>query len=106
MDFLSHIDSIPGMQGDPDLPEGVMVEPIPQRIWSSAHENDRKSKYGHRDLIGYGKIPTNPNWPKGAKVALNFVINYEEGGESCVLHGDMQSEHLLSDIIGAEPLSK
>ena len=57
-------------------------------------------------MIGYGKVTTNPQWPKGAKVALNFVINYEEGGESCLLHGDSQSEHLLSDIIGAQPMSK
>ncbi len=103
---LDHIDSLPGMMDDPDLPDGTPVEPIPHRTWSSAHPNDRQSKYGHRDIVGYGKIPVNPNWPKGAKVALNFVINYEEGGENCILHGDTQSEHLLSDLIGAEPLSK
>ena len=102
--MLDHIDALPGMQGNPDLPEAS--EPMPERTWTSAHENDRKSKYGHRDMIGYGKVPTNPQWPKGAKVALNFVINYEEGGESCLLHGDNQSEHLLSDIIGATPMSK
>ena len=103
---FDHIDSLPGMQNDPDLPEEPPTEPIAPRVWASAHENDRKSKYGHRDIVGYGKIPVNPNWPKGGKVALNFVINYEEGGESCLLHGDMQSEHLLSDIIGAEPMSE
>ena len=103
---FDHIDSLPGMQNDPDLPEEPPSEPITPRVWASAHENDRKSKYGHRDVVGYGKIPVNPNWPKGGKVALNFVINYEEGGENCILHGDTQSEHLLSDIIGAEPMSK
>ena len=47
----------------------------------SAHENDGKTKYGNRDIIGYGKSPVQPHWPNKAKVALNFVINYEEGGE-------------------------
>lgn len=56
-----------------------------------------------RDLIGYGQHAPNPHWPKNAKVALNFVINYEEGSENCVLHGDKKSEHLLSEIIGAQP---
>lgn len=102
--MLDHIDSLPGMRGAPDLPPAS--EPMPERTWTSAHENDGKSKYGHRDIVGYGKVATNPQWPKGAKVALNFVINYEEGGESCILHGDTKSEHLLSDIIGAEPMSK
>jgi len=49
-----------------------------------------------------GTTPANP-WPKNAKVALNFVINYEEGGERCILHGDNESESLLSDIPGAVP---
>ena len=40
-------------------------------------------------------------WPKNAKVALNFVLNYEEGGENCLLHGDSESEKLLSEIVGA-----
>jgi hypothetical protein len=69
----------------------------------SSHENDGKSKYGHRDVIGYGKRPVQPHWPNKAKVALNFVINYEEGGEMCTLHGDSASEHLLSDIPNAVP---
>ena len=69
------------------------------------HENDGKSKYGHRDVVGYGKRPVQPHWPNKAKVALNFVINYEEGGEMCTLHGDNASEHLLSDVIGAVPQS-
>ena len=70
-------------------------------VWPlSSHENDAKSKYGEtneRDVVGYGANPVNPHWPKAAKVALNFVINYEEGGEMCTLHGDGASEHLLSD---------
>lgn len=56
-----------------------------------------------RDLIGYGANPPHPNWPNKAKIAVQFVLNYEEGGENCVLHGDDQSEIFLSEIIGAQP---
>lgn len=56
-----------------------------------------------RDYIGYGQNPPHPNWPQSARVALQFVINYEEGGEQCLLHGDSESERFLSEIIGAEP---
>lgn len=54
-----------------------------------------------RDMRGYGPTPPNPQWPGGAKVAVQFVLNYEEGGENCVLHGDAASEAFLSDIPGA-----
>ncbi|KAF0717271.1 Aste57867_2398 [Aphanomyces stellatus] len=54
-----------------------------------------------RDLIGYGRAGVDPKWPGGAKLALQFVINYEEGGENSILEGDKGSEHLLSDIVGA-----
>jgi allantoinase len=54
-----------------------------------------------RDLIGYGRTPPHPQWPGQARVALQFVLNYEEGGESNVLHGDAASETFLSEIIGA-----
>ncbi|PSL21833.1 allantoinase PuuE [Shimia abyssi] len=54
-----------------------------------------------RDLRGYGPTPPNPQWPGDAKVAVQFVLNYEEGGENCVLHGDAASEAFLSDIPGA-----
>ena len=54
-----------------------------------------------RDLIGYGASPPNPSWPGGAKLAVQFVINYEEGAENSVLHGDESSETFLSEIIGA-----
>jgi putative urate catabolism protein len=56
-----------------------------------------------RDLIGYGARPPNPRWPGGARVAVSIVLNYEEGGESCVLHGDAQSESVLTDL-GGDPL--
>jgi putative urate catabolism protein len=55
-----------------------------------------------RDLIGYGANPPHPRWPGGARIALQFVLNYEEGGENCVLHGDQASETFLSEIIGAQ----
>jgi allantoinase len=55
-----------------------------------------------RDLIGYGRTPPHPQWPGGARVALQFVLNYEEGAENCVLHGDKASETFLSEIIGAQ----
>jgi allantoinase len=56
-----------------------------------------------RDLIGYGATPPQAQWPGGARVALQFVINYEEGGENAILHGDAASETFLSEIIGAVP---
>jgi putative urate catabolism protein len=57
-----------------------------------------------RDLVGYGPNPPNAKWPRGARVALNFVLNYEEGGENAILHGDRASEAFLSEIVGAQPL--
>ena len=54
-----------------------------------------------RDMIGYGRNTPDPNWPDGAKIAVQFVINYEEGGENNVLHGDAASEAFLSEIVGA-----
>ncbi len=56
-----------------------------------------------RDMRGYGARPPDPRWPGGARLALQIVLNYEEGGESCVLHGDAASETFLSEIVGAKP---
>jgi putative urate catabolism protein len=56
-----------------------------------------------RDMIGYGRHPPDPRWPNGARLALQFVINYEEGGENNILHGDAASEAFLSDVLGAQP---
>ena len=55
-----------------------------------------------RDLIGYGRTPPHAQWPGGARIALQFVLNYEEGSENNVLHGDAGSETFLSEIIGAQ----
>ncbi len=54
-----------------------------------------------RDMLGYGATPPDAKWPNGAKIAVQFVVNYEEGGENCVLHGDAASEAFLSEIVGA-----
>ncbi|AWI74142.1 allantoinase [Parazoarcus communis] len=54
-----------------------------------------------RDLIGYGRNPPHANWPGKARVAVQFVLNYEEGGENCVLHGDPGSEQFLSELFNA-----
>lgn len=54
-----------------------------------------------RDLTGYGRRPPDPRWPGNAAVAVQFVVNYEEGGENCILHGDAASEAFLSEIVGA-----
>ncbi|MEO0358326.1 MAG: allantoinase PuuE [Pseudomonadota bacterium] len=56
-----------------------------------------------RDMIGYGPTPPDPQWPGGAKIAVQIVLNYEEGGENNVLHGDAASESFLSEITGAQP---
>ena len=57
-----------------------------------------------RDMRGYGQRPPQAGWPDGARIAVQFVINYEEGGENCVLHGDAESESFLSEIVGAVPI--
>jgi putative urate catabolism protein len=56
-----------------------------------------------RDMKGYGRAIPYPHWPGGAHVAVQFVINYEEGGENCILHGDAASEAFLSELVGATP---
>ncbi|MGI9271783.1 MAG: allantoinase PuuE [Woeseiaceae bacterium] len=57
-----------------------------------------------RDLCGYGQDVPDAAWPNGARLAVQFVINYEEGAENCVLHGDPSSEAFLSEIVGAKPI--
>jgi len=56
-----------------------------------------------RDMIGYGPNPPDPQWPGRANIAVQFVLNYEEGAENSVLHGDPASETFLSEIVGAQP---
>ena len=57
-----------------------------------------------RDMLGYGAQPPQVQWPGNAQLAVQFVINYEEGAENCILHGDEASEAFLSEIVGAAPL--
>ncbi len=57
-----------------------------------------------RDLAGYGARPPHAKWPRKARIALQFVLNYEEGGENSILHGDKASEAFLSEIVGAQPV--
>lgn len=56
-----------------------------------------------RDMIGYGAHPPHPRWPGGARIALQIVLNYEEGAERSVLHGDATAETFLSEIVDAQP---
>jgi OHCU decarboxylase len=56
-----------------------------------------------RDFHGYGQTPPHANWPGGANIAVQFVLNYEEGGENNILHGDAASEAFLADVVGAAP---
>ena len=62
-----------------------------------------KNKYP-RNMIGYGSNPPKVKWPNNSKIAVQFVLNYEEGGENSVLHGDKSSEIFLSEIIGAKAI--
>src|SRR5262245_41081132 len=56
-----------------------------------------------RDMIGYGQLPPHARWPGDARIAVQFVINYEEGAENSILHGDPAAEAFLSEWIGAQP---
>ena len=56
-----------------------------------------------RDLIGYGRTPPVVSWPGKARIAVQFVLNYEEGGENSILHGDAASEAFLSEMVSAVP---
>ena len=57
-----------------------------------------------RDLVGYASHPPNPHWPGEARIAVSLVLNYEEGGEACVLHGDSHSESVLTDLGAVDAL--
>ena len=57
-----------------------------------------------RNMIGYGSKKFEVKWPNNARIALQIVLNYEEGAENCVLHGDKSSEVFLSEIIGTQPI--
>src|SRR5204863_7565444 len=72
---------------------------------SSSHDGSSASMTAYpRDLVGYADQPPDPRWPGGARLVLNFVINYEEGGERSVLHGDKVAETRLTDLLMPGPL--
>ena len=58
-----------------------------------------------RDLVGYGRRPPRADWPGGARLALQIVVNYEEGGERSILHGDDAAEALLGEVVGMAPVA-
>ena len=62
------------------------------------------SKKDPRDMVGYGSKDKKIRWPNNARIAVQIVLNYEEGAENCVLNGDKNSEVFLSEIIGAQPV--
>ncbi len=63
-----------------------------------------ENRHYPRNMTGYGETPPSADWPEGARIAVQFVVNYEEGAENCVLHGDAASEAFLSEIVGAAPI--
>ena len=68
------------------------------------YRSNTKNKKYPRDMVGYGAKKLKVKWPNNARIALQIVLNYEEGAENCVLHGDKTSEVFLSEIIGAQPV--
>lgn len=66
---------------------------------------DPRSSGYPRDMVGYGRTPPDPRWPGKAAIALQIVLNYEEGGEYCILHGDAASEAYLTEVVGTVALS-
>jgi putative urate catabolism protein len=71
-----------------------------------AKSKPKKAPAYPRDLIGYGRNPPHAQWPNRAKIAVSFVVNYEEGGERSVLHGDKESESYLQEVVGLIPRQK
>jgi OHCU decarboxylase len=72
-------------------------------IYTSMNTGEHEVTRYPRDMTGYGATPPAANWPNGAKIAVQIVVNYEEGGENNILHGDAASEAFLSEITGAAP---
>jgi putative urate catabolism protein len=64
---------------------------------------DPRTSLYPRDLVGYGATPPDPRWPNDAKLAVQIVLNYEEGGENSILHGDAASEAYLTEVVGTAP---
>ena len=75
--------------------------PSEQRGGYASHE--KAAVTDSRDFVGYGRTPPQANWPDGARIAVQIVLNYEEGAENSILHGDAASEAFLSEVVGAQP---
>lgn len=73
---------------------------------SKPKNKSKKAPAYPRDLIGYGRNPPHAQWPGRAKIAVSFVVNYEEGGERSILHGDKESETYLQEVVGLTPRQK
>lgn len=76
---------------------------VPRRHFCRVQTKGRPMTRYPRDFRGYGPTPPDAKWPGGARIAVQFVLNYEEGGENNILHGDAASEAFLSEIVGAAP---
>jgi peptidoglycan/xylan/chitin deacetylase (PgdA/CDA1 family) len=76
----------------------------PPNAFHDSQKDLAVSAHYPRDMIGYGATPPHPHWPGEARIALSFVLNYEEGGERNILHGDPESEAFLSEMVAAQPL--
>ncbi len=79
------------------------MQPKPPNVYSFAMTDANPPPRYPRDFRGHGPDAPDPRWPGAAKIAISVVLNYEEGGENNILHGDAQSEAFLSDIAGAAP---
>ena len=80
---------------------GILARPL--SILKTGKSARRNGLRYERDMRGYGQNPPDPEWPGDAHICVQFVVNYEEGGENCILHGDAASEAFLSEIVGAQP---
>ena len=76
---------------------------MPDRAFDKVEPGMSEAKRYVRDMRGYGASPPDPRWPGGARICVQFVVNYEEGGENSILHGDAAAEAFLSEITGAQP---
>src|SRR5690606_7703926 len=88
--------------GHPKQVSSIMPR-LPLTIWCYSISRDHPMNRYPRDMHGHGQTPPHANWPGGANVAVQFVLNYEEGGENNIRHGDGASEAFLVDVLGAAP---
>ena len=82
-----------------------MVSRADDRCFKNVKSKGERQVHDYpRDLIGYGANPPDASWPNGARIAVQFVLNYEEGGESSVLHGDAASKFFYLKLLGLRRL--